>query len=378
MTIKNTPLFRTQEELDQGMLATGTYFELLGDVTKPFKLVVPAGVFKRVYLHGGCVHVTGEGSLVISGFGLVRVTGLASLTARGNLEVHVTSNGEVKILDSCDARVSGTTAAVVLGQCRVAAFDTATLRVKGEVFVTANDCSRVIAFGTAHVICRDSSVADVSDQVVAWAHGNSSVYASGDATVTAYCGARVRATGRVVVRDFAASYDMLTTSSCTVLSTQPNKGLDGVPGTILPLSSHYPTVQSWCERHGVSIDSNDSVVLYKAVNSVFYSSHGMRYVPGTWSIAEDWNGTKTECGGGLHFTPRPSLSLEYHGLDRLDVRFVACYIRLSDIAHFRRPNFETKIKAAMCFNLYECDLFGTQIGESFSPDSPPALTTVIL
>ena len=100
------------------------------------------------------------------------------------------------------------------------------------------------------------------------------------------------------------------------------------------------------------------VTLYKAVGADFRSEHGTDYSPGLIPVAEDWDGGVRECGGGLHFCPRPFMSLRFAPNA---TRFVACPVSLSDIA-VHPDGDTTKCKArGCCFSTWECDIDGNPI-----------------
>ena len=82
------------------------------------------------------------------------------------------------------------------------------------------------------------------------------------------------------------------------------------------------------------------------------SRYGTSYAPGSLPSAPDWNQGEGSCGGGLHLSPRPYLGLEFtHEVGR----FVACPVRLEDIAIGSGP-YRNKVRAkAVCAPVYEVD-----------------------
>lgn len=68
----------------------------------------------------------------------------------------------------------------------------------------------------------------------------------------------------------------------------------------------------------------------------------MNYTPGTSPTAPDWDGGEAECGGGLHFSPAPAMTLEFHSKAK---KFVACPIKLKDIVVHPDGSYPHKIKA---------------------------------
>ena len=106
----------------------------------------------------------------------------------------------------------------------------------------------------------------------------------------------------------------------------------------------HSTPEKWCEYHGVEVKDGVAIV-YKAVNEDYVSPHGIRYAPGTVPVAPDWDGGKEECGGGLHYSPSPSMALAFN----YDAKhFVACPVALQDIAVHPDGQYPEKIKARGC------------------------------
>ena len=122
-----------------------------------------------------------------------------------------------------------------------------------------------------------------------------------------------------------------------------------------------PTTQvEWCAFYGVDVNGAGSTLLYKAVRDDYRSAHGIQYKPGTIAEAPDWDGGRAECGGGLHFSPRPAMALEF---DSQATRFVACPVALDDM---RPPSGEDeyphKIKARrVCGPIVEVDRYAKPV-----------------
>jgi hypothetical protein len=101
--------------------------------------------------------------------------------------------------------------------------------------------------------------------------------------------------------------------------------------------------------------------LYKAVDDEFGSYHGASYAPGSTPQAGDWDGGEEECGGGLHFAPRPTFA--FPATDDA-TRFVACPVRVEDIVVQRHSIYPNKVKArGVCAPVYEVDGDGAPIGD---------------
>ncbi len=119
------------------------------------------------------------------------------------------------------------------------------------------------------------------------------------------------------------------------------------------------TAADWCAFYGVKVLKGVAVI-YKAVDAEFKSPKGYTYAPGMTPIAADWDGGKDECGGGLHFSPKPFMALGYSGEAK---KFVACPVALKDMrAPQRNDQYEDKIKArCVCAPCYEVDINGNRV-----------------
>ena len=117
------------------------------------------------------------------------------------------------------------------------------------------------------------------------------------------------------------------------------------------------TPRKWARAYGAKI-TNGRIILYKALDNNYKSSHGMEYRPGAEVIAPDWDRGKEECGGGLHFCAQPGSCL---GFFYKAERFVACDIKLDDLVVHIDPQFPNKVKARKCRVLHECDIDGKKM-----------------
>jgi len=100
-------------------------------------------------------------------------------------------------------------------------------------------------------------------------------------------------------------------------------------------------------------------ILFKAVRDDFRSAHGTLYAPGSTPKAEDWDGGKAECGGGLHFSFHPSAAKDF---DSEATRFVACPVLLKNIKVYRSADYPGKIKAPQVdAAIWECGEDGKPI-----------------
>jgi hypothetical protein len=114
----------------------------------------------------------------------------------------------------------------------------------------------------------------------------------------------------------------------------------------------------WLEYHGVPV-VDGVATLFKAVDDDYRSPKGFSYVPGTTPTAPDWDGGKEECGGGLHFCPSPAVAGTFM---TGAAHYVACPVRVDDIAVHHPATYPMKIKAPGCAGpVYEVDISGKAI-----------------
>jgi hypothetical protein len=133
----------------------------------------------------------------------------------------------------------------------------------------------------------------------------------------------------------------------------------GVQIPYIPPSS----VSEWLENYDIQ-QKDGVVVLYKAVDSDFFSQHTdpngnkTSYAPGTTPAAIDWDGGKNECGGGLHFSPCPAMALSFAPFA---TKFVACPVSVDNIAYHPEGNYPNKVKAPkVVLPCYEVDTQGNK------------------
>jgi hypothetical protein len=129
-------------------------------------------------------------------------------------------------------------------------------------------------------------------------------------------------------------------------------------GTLVLLPS-IDSAQAWCDSYGVPV--NDGVaILFKSVGDRFKSPRGGDYTPGTTPTAIDWDGGGDECGGGFHFSPRPSAALTFN---TEGTKFVACPVAIVDMrAPKPTDSYPRKIKArGCCAPVWECNIDGEAV-----------------
>jgi hypothetical protein len=118
------------------------------------------------------------------------------------------------------------------------------------------------------------------------------------------------------------------------------------------------TPREWCDFYNVPIREDGTVVLFKGVDTDYRTPqpHTFLYAPGSTPAAPDWD-PKSECGQGLHFSPRPSATLQFNPDAK---RFVACPVRLDEIVvHHHLARYPSKVKAPrVCAPCWEVDIDG--------------------
>ena len=120
------------------------------------------------------------------------------------------------------------------------------------------------------------------------------------------------------------------------------------------------TAEKWCEFHGVEV-KRGIAILFKAVEDDWRGSHktAVTYKPGSVPKAPDWDGGVVECGGGLHFSPRPVMALQFCPEA---TKYVACPVRLSEIVMHPNGQYPEKVKApGCCGKVYEVNIDGERI-----------------
>ncbi|HET8645594.1 MAG TPA: hypothetical protein VFO85_08915 [Vicinamibacteria bacterium] len=132
-----------------------------------------------------------------------------------------------------------------------------------------------------------------------------------------------------------------------------------ISGGVVIVVARPTTAAEWCEFYGVAV-VDDVATLYKALGEDFTSPRGLSYAPGTQPEAADWDGGHAECGGGLHFSPRPQMALRFHDEAR---RFVACRVALADMRPPQEGDrYPEKVKARrVCGPVVEVDRYGTPV-----------------
>ena len=175
---------------------------------------------------------------------------------------------------------------------------------------------------------------------------------------TASDSAQVRASGSAQVR---ASGSAQVRASRFVAVTIHGEAVRAEGGGVHVRIPRIETVADWCDFYGLTVHDG-AVTLYKAVHDDYRSAHGVSYAPGSQPSAPDWDGGEAECGGGLHFSPRPFMALSFNAEAS---HFIACPVAIADI-RAPRPgdHYPAKVKASrVCAPVYEVDLDGNRIAD---------------
>jgi hypothetical protein len=213
----------------------------------------------------------------------------------------------------------------------------------------ARENTHVVARENTHVVARENTHVEARENthVVAW----------GNTHVVARENTHVEAGGAAALRVF----DCVAGTAGRQVVIQKHSRLTKIAGGI-QIDVELPmTAADWCSWHGVKVVDSIATV-YKGVNASFRSDHGADYTPGSVPVAADWDGGRVECGGGLHFSPTPSMTRAFTSPEK----FVACSVRLSDMrAPKADDQYPSKIKAAgCCAPCVEVDVFGKPVKAS--------------
>ena len=189
---------------------------------------------------------------------------------------------------------------------------------------------RLVGNGSFEI--RDSSQVRACD--------SSQVTAYGSSQVTAYGSSQVTATKYVAV-------------------TQQDKQAKIKGGVLIKLPT-IRTAHQWCDFYDVPIKAGIAI-LYKALRNDYKTSRGFLYAPNTTPSAPDWDGGEQECGGGLHFSPKPFMALAF---DNEATKFMACPVLVKEIKVHKNPSFPGKVKAPRIFKpCYEVDINGNKLNK---------------
>ena len=220
--------------------------------------------------------------------------------------------------------------------------------VTGSATVEAWDSATVRAGGSATVRAGGSATVRAWDSATVRAGGSATVGAGGSATVRAWDASQVQ-----------AFHHSRITASDHVAVTRRSKDAKVTGGVVIEIPP-INTPEAWCDFHGAEV-KDGVAVLYKAVGDDYVSSHAFAYVPGTTPEAPDWDGGKEECGGGLHACAHPWEARQFNSFA---TRYIACPVRLEDIAVHENAAMPNKVKfRACCEPCWEVDVDGEKVSK---------------
>ena len=268
----------------------------------------------------------------------------------------VTGSATVEAWDSATVRAGGSATVRAGGSATVRAWDSTTVRAGGSATVEA--------WGSATVEAGDSATVEAWDSATVRAGGSATVRAWDSATVRAGGSATVGAGGSATVRAWDASqvqafHHSRITASDHVAVTRRSKDAKVTGGVVIEIPP-INTPEAWCDFHGAEVEDGVAV-LYKAVGDDYVSSHAFAYVPGTTPEAPDWDGGKEECGGGLHACAHPWEARQFNSFA---TRYIACPVRLEDIAVHENAAMPNKVKFRTCCEpCWEVDVDGEKVSK---------------
>lgn len=355
----------TQEELDHALAEPDVIPVCAGEGTFAVSgdRFVRAADFAHVTVSDTVAVEAGGSSTIVAGDD-ASVRAVHAVTVEASDRAHVIANGRAFVLAHDDVTVTAGTSAVVeaTGSVVVTAMARSTVRATDSCRVRVLSTAQATVSGEARAFAWGRSVVRASDEAVIHAWGSASVEATGSAVVEARGSAMVTAGGKATVRAFGSSMvrarGQARVEAADGVSVTRHSPRVTVSGGSVTEAVRFSNAEEWCSHHGVEV--NDGVaILFKAVDEDFNSYHGMSYRPGTEPFAPDWDGGEQECGGGLHFSPRPTFALA-----RPDdsMRFVACPVRLEEIVVYPRGDYPDQVKAPrVAAPVYEVHEDGTPV-----------------
>jgi hypothetical protein len=260
---------------------------------------------------------------------------------------------------------------------KITSYDVIVLEGKGTFVLRESSSPTVVARGSSSpmVVARGSSSPRVvaressSPTVEAWESSSPRVEAreSSSPRVVAWGSssptveARESSSPRVEAWDSSSPRGSVGKYAALVAS-QNDRSKITIPGAVLLEQPKIETAADWCDYYGVAV-KRGMALLFKAVDddysTGFARSREVFYTPGSKPKAPDWDGGRAECGGGLHFSPSPSLGRDFNP-DA--TRYVACPVKLSEIVVHKNPSYPNKVKAPRVAGaIYEVDVDGERL-----------------
>ncbi len=366
---------RTQEELDEALLRAETIPICVGDGR--FTASVPETEVVRAS-DSTVLEASGSGTVEAWGSARVRAHGgltvgawqYARVEADGEVLVEAWDNAAITVRGSSTARLWGWAGARAHDSARVEAENWTTVHAAGDAAVEAWGFAAVHACGSATVRAWDSATVNTWETATVRAWGVATVDAWGEARVHVWDATTVRAGGsaQVTARGSASvrlkgQASVQASEHVSVIRHGPRTKASG--GVVTEVPMRLETADEWCRFYGVEVQGGVAT-LFKAVDDAYTSQYGTAYTPGSQPEADDWDEGERECGGGLHFSPTPALALQF---SPRATRYVACPVRLADIAINGREANAGKVKArGVCAPVYEVD----EQGQALQRDYPVA------
>jgi hypothetical protein len=361
----------TQQELDAALEQPDVIPVCVGEgeFTATGDRFVRVAESARLVAHDAVsVEAGGSGSVIASGHTHVTARNQVTVEAderavvvAGN-QVFVRARGQTRVVAGAHSRIDAAHEAFVVAMARatVRAGDRCRIRAMFSARVNLNGDARAWAWGLAVVHATQRTAVTAWGSASVFASDSTDVEALETAVVTAGKSTTVRAYGATMVRARGNSQ----VDAGAGVAVLRHGGGPVVAGVAVTDAVRPTTAAEWCGYYGVPVDDGVAI-LYKAVDENFESYHGGSYVPGSQPSAPDWDGGAQECGGGLHFSPRPTFALAAP-VD--DVRFVACPVRIEDIAYQRHAMYRDKVKArCVCAPVYEVHEDGTAVESAPAP-----------
>ena len=255
--------------------------------------------------------------------------------ATGNMAVCV--SGKFVLRENASAELWGNASAELRGN--------ASAELWGNASAVLRENASAELRENASAVLRENASAELWENASAELRENASAELWGNASA--------EASGNVFLRVFSA---LKIVASASVIILMHGKS-ESITGGQRIQAKQIKTVKDWCELYGVPIVGG-VVILYKGVNDQFTTDKGCYYTPGTIPTAPDWDGGKEECGGGLHFSPCPQMTLEFY---IHATKFVGCPISIKDIVVHPNGTYPQKVKAKGCCGpVFEVDRKGNK------------------
>ena len=228
----------------------------------------------------------------------------------------------------------------------VEAWDNSHVDARDHSHVEAWDNSHVEACGKSHVVARDNSHVEAWDNSHVEAHGRTSISAQSD-----------KAT--ILLFDFSVVIASSSVKNITKKSTT---------STIVEVPAPDFTVGGWIDRENISpANEHATVILFKRVSCDFKTqentSNETLWTVGSTVEHKAWNPETEECGcGKFHACSRPYFCNEFR--NNIGDRYIAIEIAEKDLfAWPKKPDYAHKIAFRCGTVLYECDCYGTKLGD---------------